>query len=242
MARSAQVQSQVATVQARAAKSPAAAPMDMTRQMELAQKAQATCGTDRECLMRMLAPQVAAQVTPDPARQAQLVQHARNAGAEDDGEDLRFQSFHGIDRCEATYDARIEDALEGRYADVQGPVPWRITRGGAQALSADELRLLCLSFNLVLDRRTNVLSTDAGFILPEPHVTSVHTERGRSTSSVDRLGLPAAVSQWVAERTRQAPRAGSAQATLPFSSSREAGRGRAEGALKAQLSWKLEEL
>jgi hypothetical protein len=181
-------------------------------------------------------------VTPDPGRQAQLVRHAQTAGAEDDAEDLRYQSFHGIDRCDASFEARIEETIEGRYADVQGPVPWRITRGGAQPLAADELRLLCLGFNLVLDRRTNAISTDAGFMLPEPRVGSVHTERGRSTSSVDRLGLPAAVSQWVAERTRQAPRAGSAQATLPFSSSREAGRGRAEGALKAQLSWKLEEL
>lgn len=218
MARSAQVQSQVAAAQGRAAGSPAAAPMDMARQMELAQKAQAACGADRDCLMRMLAPQVAAQVTLDPARQAQLVRHAQTARAEDDGEDLRYQAFHGIDRCEATFEARIEETIEGRYADVQGPVPWRITRGGAQPLPADELRLLCLSFNLVLDRRGNTLTTDAGFALPAPQVTSVHTERGRSSSSVDRLALTDAVSQWVAERTRQAPRAGSAQATLPFTS------------------------
>lgn len=241
-ARSAQVQAQVAAARSRAAASPAAPPMDMTRQMELARKAQAACGTDRDCLMRMLAPQVAAQVSPDPGHQAQLVRHARSAQAEDDGEELRYQSFHGIDRCEATFEARIEETLEGRYADVQGPVPWRITRSGAQPLSADELRLLCLSFNLVLDQRTNTLSTDAGFGLPEPHVSSVHTERGRSTSSADRLGLPAAVSQWVAERTRQAPRAGSAQATLPLVSSREAGRGRTDGSVKARLSWKFEEL
>ncbi len=242
MARSAQVQSQVAAAQNRAARSPAAPPMDMARQMELAQKAQAACGSDRDCLMRMLAPQVAAQVTPDPARQAQLVRHAQTAREEDDGEDLRYQSFQGIDRCEASYEVRVEETLEGRYADVQGPVPWRITRGGAQPLTADELRLLCLNFNLVLDRRSNAITTDAGFGLPEPRVSSVHTERGRSTTSVNRLGSLDAVSQWVAERTRQAPRAGNASATLPLTLSREAGRGRSEGGVKARLSWKFEEL
>ena len=56
------------------------------------------------------------------------------------------------------------------------------------------------------------------------------------------LGLPEAVSQWIAERTRQAPRAGSAEATLPYTSSRDTGRGRAEGRVKATLSWRFEEL
>jgi len=46
----------------------------------------------------------------------------------------------------------------------------------------------------------------------------------------------------VAERTRQAPRAGTASATLPMVSSHEAGRGRTEGSVKATLSWRFEEL
>ncbi len=244
MARSAQVQAQVQAQSAAPGRGgrPTAPPMDMARQMALAQQAQATCGTDRDCLMRLLAPQVAAQVTPDAARQAQLVRHAQTAPVEDDGDDLRYQPFQGIDRCDAVVEARIEDALEGRYADVQGPVPWHIAYGATERPSADELRLVCLGASLVLDRRTQAITTDAGFALPEPKVASTRTERGRSSTSVDRLGLPEAVSQWIAERTRQAPRAGSAEATLPYTSSRDTGRGRAEGRVKATLSWRFEEL
>lgn len=242
MAQSAQVQARVAQAQARKPQGAVPPPMDMARQMEMARQAQATCGTDRDCLMRLLAPQVAAQVTPDPARQAQLVRHAQTAGPEDDGEDARYLNYAGVDRCNATFEVQVEEIIEGRYADVQGPVPWRIVRRDAQPLSADENRLLCLSFQLVLDLRSGTITTDTGFGLPEPLVSAVHTERGRSTKSVDRLGGLAQVSQWMAERTRQAPRAGSASTTLPMVSSREAGRGRTEGALKAQLSWKFEDL
>lgn len=242
MAQSAQVQARVAEAQARKPIGAVPPLMDPAKQMEMARKAQAACGTDRDCLMRMLAPQVAAQVTSDPARQAQLVRHAQTARPEDDGEDERYLTFNGIDRCDATVEVRVDETIEGRYADVQGPVPWRIVRSDAQRPSADELRLLCLSFNLVLDLRSGAITTDTGFGLPEPVVTSVHTERGRSTKSVDRLGGLANVAQWVAERTRQAPRAGSASATLPLVSSREAGRGRTDGSVKAQLSWKFEEI
>lgn len=242
MARSAQVQAAAAAAPARGNRPPAAPPMDMARQMALAQQAQATCGTDRDCLMRLLAPQMAAQVTSDPTRQAQLVRHAQTAPAEDDGEDLRYQSFQGIDRCDATVEARIEDTLEGRYADVQGLVPWRVAYGATEPPSADELRLACLAVNLVLDRRTQAITTDAGFVVPEPKVAATRTERGRSSTSIDRLGLPAAVSHWIAERTRQAPRAGSAEASLPYTSARDTGRGRSEGRVKAKLSWRFEEL
>lgn len=242
MAQSAQVQAKAAQAQARKPQAGMPPPVDMARQMEMARQAQAACGTDRDCLMRMLAPQVAAQVTTDPARQAQLVRHAQTAGPEDDGEDARYLNFAGVDRCDAKFEVQVEEVIEGRYADVQGPVPWKIVRRDAQPLSADEKRLLCLNFQLVLDLRSGAITTDTGFGLPEPMVSSVHTERGRSTTSVDRLGGLAQVSQWMAERTRQAPRAGSASTTLPMVSSREAGRGRTEGSLKAQLSWKFEDL
>ena len=240
MARSNQVQARVAQAQARHGN--AAPPTDMARQMEMARQAQATCGTDRDCLMRVLAPQVAAQVTPDAAQQARLVRHATTAPAEEETEDRRYQTFQGMDRCGAQVEVQVDELIEGRYADVQGPVAWRVVRGNAQPPGADELRLICLAHSLVLDRRTGAITTDAGFALSEPVVTSVHTERGRSSTSTDRLGTLAAVSRWMAERTRQAPRAGTATATLPMVSSREAGRGRTDGGVKATLTWKFEEL
>lgn len=242
MARSAQVQAKVAEAQSRKPQANLPASMDPAAQMALARQAQAACGTDRDCLMRMLMPQVAAQVSADPAHQAQLIRHGQTAKAEADEEDARFLSFHGIDRCDAKVEVSVDETIEGRYADVQGAVPWRTARGSPAPLSADELRLLCLSFNLVLDLRTHTISTDAGFGLPEPMVTTVHTERGRSTKSIDRLAGLAPVAQWVAERTRQAPRAGNASTTLPLSSSRDEGRGRNDGSVKARLSWKFEEI
>lgn len=244
MNRSAQVQAQVARAQAQARPSRPGtpAPMDAATRMAMAQKAQAACGTDRDCVMRMLMPQVAAQTTADPALQARLIEHGRTAKAEDDGEELRYLNFSGVDRCEAQFQVHADETAEGHYADVQGPVPWRETRSVSSALSADELRLLCLGFSLVLDLRTQAITTDAGFGLPEPMAATLRTERGRSTRSEGRLASIGPVAQWVAERTRQAPRAGSASATLPWVASATAGRGRAEGAVKATLSWKLEDL
>lgn len=242
MDRSAQVQAQVAKAQARPSRPGAPAPTDAATRMAMAQKAQAACGNDRDCLMRMLMPQVAAQTTADPALQARLIEHGRTAKAEDDGEELRYLNFSGVDRCEAQFQVRADDTAEGHYADVQGPVPWRETRSVAGALSADELRLLCLNFQLVLDLRTQAITTDAGFGLPEPMATTLRTERGRSTRSEGRLPGIGPVAQWVAERTRQAPRAGSASTTLPWVAAATAGRGRAEGSVRATLTWKLEDL
>lgn len=242
MNRSAQVQSQVAQARARPATPGAPAPLDAAARMAMVQKAQATCGDDRDCLMRVLMPQIAAQTTSDPGLQARLVEHGRKAKPEDDGEDLRYLNFSGVDRCDAQFQVRADETSEGHYADVQGPVPWRETRSVTGALPADELRLLCLGFSLVLDLRTQAITTDTGFGLPEPIATTQRTERGRSTRSEGRLASIGPVAQWVAERTRQAPRAGSASATLPWVAPATAGRGRAEGAVKATLTWKLEDL
>lgn len=116
--------------------------------------------------------------------QARLVKHASTAAPQDDGEDLRFQTFQGMDRCGASVEVQVDETVEGRYADVQSPVAWRVVRHGAQPPSADEMRLICLGHSLVLDRRSGAITTDAGFGLPEPMVSSVHTERGRSEGSV----------------------------------------------------------
>jgi hypothetical protein len=242
MNRSAQVQAQVAQARTRPTQAAAPAAQDAAARMAMAQQARATCGEDRDCLMRLLMPQIAAQTTSDPALQARLVQHGRTAKAEDDGEELRYLNFSGVDRCDAQFQVRADETSEGHYADVQGPVPWRETRSVSGALPADELRLLCLGFSLVLDLRTQAITTDAGFGLPEPMATTLRTERGRSTRSDGRLASIGPVAQWVAERTRQAPRAGSASATLPWVAPATAGRGRADGAVKATLSWKLEDL
>ena len=135
--------------------------------------------------------------------------------------------------------ARIVDAgARIGYASIEG-----FQRGTVAELEAAVEKLLARGMRaFVLDLRSNTITTDNGFGLPEPMVASLHTERGRSTKSVDRLGHLDQVAAWMAERTRQAPRAGSASTTLPMVSSREAGRGRTDGTLKARLSWKFEDL
>lgn len=250
MARAAGVQARVAEVQARQpAPDPAALAAAMQSRAAQLQQAQAACGGDRACLMRRLMPPAAAGVSADPALQARLVRHAgqapAGAGADDGEDEARFLAYNGIDRCDARYEVKADERADGRYADVQGPVPWSEKRSAAGGLSADELRLLCLGFNLVLDTRTQTLSTDAGFALPEPPAVTVRSERGRSERSEGRLAGIGPVAQWVAERTRQAPRSGSAQATLPLTAAdvhRHGGRGQAGGSVQARLSWKFEEL
>lgn len=248
MERSQRVQARVAATAAPpvAAPSPAAL-MAQAAQLQALQK---RCGNDQACLMRALVPQAAARVSADPAVQARLVRGLEQraaAGHHDYTEDAeqdapRYLRYVAAQRCDARLEVRAEETSEGQYADVHGPVPWRELRVADAGLAEDELRLMCLGFNLILDTKDQTLCSAAGFVLPEPPARTTRTERGRTQRSEARLAPLAPVVRWVADRTRQAPRSGSATTTLPLALPAFQGRGASEGTVRVQLRWTFEDL
>lgn len=229
MDRAAQVQARVAKAQGRQA------PQAMTMQQmaERAQQLKAGCGENRDCLMRAAMELSTVRVLPAGAAATPLVDTL------DTPPELRYLSYHGFDGCGAQFHEVVNDQAEGQYADVQGPVPWRSTSKAEGGLKPDALRLLCLNHSLVLDTKTQTFTTDTGLFVPETSGRHTRTERGRTETHEGEMQAIAKVGNWLAERTRQAPRSGKASVSLPVESQ---GQGQTQGTLNLKLSWKLEEV
>nr|WP_316640485.1 hypothetical protein [uncultured Roseateles sp.] len=229
MDRAAQVQVRVAKAQGRQA------PQAMTMQQmaERAQQLKASCGENKDCLMRAAMELSTLRVLPAGGSAAPL------ADTLDTPPEPRYLSFHGFDACGAQFHEVVNDQAEGQYADVQGPVPWRSTSKAEGGLKPDGLRLLCLNHSLVLDTKTQTFMTDAGLFLPETAGRHTRTERGRTDTHEGEMQAIPSAGTWLAERTRQAPRRGSATVSLPAMAK---GSGQVQGTLNLKLSWKLEDV
>jgi len=229
MDRAAMVQARVAKAQGRQA------PQALTMQQmaERAQQVKASCGENRDCLMRAAMELSTVRVLPAGGSAAPLPDTL------DTPLEPRYLSYHGFDGCGAQFHEVVNDQAEGQYADVQGPVPWRSTSKADGGLKPDALRLLCLNHSLVLDTKTNTFMTDAGLFVPETSGRHTRIERGRTEAHEGDIQAIASVGNWLAERTRQAGRSGTAQVALPVTGK---GPGQVQGTLNLKLSWKLEDV
>ncbi|MBT9504131.1 MAG: hypothetical protein IV092_23000 [Burkholderiaceae bacterium] len=233
MDRAAQVQARVAQHQAKAQGRQAPQAMTMQQMAERAQQIKASCGENKDCLMRAAMELSTVRVLPAGGSATPLPDTL------DTPLEPRYLSYHGFDGCGAQFHEVVNDQAEGQYADVQGPVPWRSTSRAEGGLKPDALRLLCLNHSLVLDTKTNTFMTDAGLFVPETSGRHTRTERGRTETHEGEMQAIARVGSWVAERTRQAPRKGNATVSLPVANQDQ---GQTQGTLNLKLSWKLEDV
>ncbi|MBT9456062.1 MAG: hypothetical protein IV097_05525 [Burkholderiaceae bacterium] len=233
MDRAAQVQARVAQHQAKAQGRQAPQATTMQQMAERAQQIKTSCGENKDCLMRAAMELSTVRVLPAGGNAAPLVDTL------DTPMEPRYLSYHGFDGCGAQFHEVVNDQAEGQYADVQGPVPWRSTSKADGGLKPDALRLLCLNHSLVLDTKTNTFMTDAGLFVPETSGRHTRIERGRTEAHEGDIQAIASVGNWLAERTRQAPRKGSASVSLPVTSK---GQGQVQGTLNLKLNWKLEDV
>jgi hypothetical protein len=159
-------------------------------------------------------------------------------GDNDEAEaDLRYLNFYGFDNCGAQVSATIDDRTSGRYADVQGMVPYTVTRKADWKADATQARIVCSAYNPVLDVKARTITTD-GLALPEVRGRYTRSDRGRTQGADEALPLRSEAIAWASEQLRQAPSSGSRKATLPIRSA--SGQGTVEGSLVVELSWRFE--
>lgn len=151
--------------------------------------------------------------------------------------DDRYLNFHGFDNCGAQVSATIDDRTSGRYADVQGMVPYTVTRKADWTADATQQRIVCTAYNPVLDVKARTISTD-GLALPEVRGRTTRVDRGRTTTADEGLPLRGEVIAWASEQLRHAPATGTRKTTLPIRTS--SGQGTVEGSLTVELSWRFE--
>ena len=269
----AQVRAAQARPRSAAAPSPIADPAAQQQMLLRVQQAQQQCGNDQQCLMKAAMALSAQQVSADPSVQARLAryveerqaceqQHAkdrrarevctaaaeRRAGgsgdiAREDEEDARYLKFFGVDGCPAEFRASIDDETVGRYADVQGMVPYRIKHSAQvrmnPASDAVQLRLLCLAYNPVLDVKSKTLWFD-GLSLPSVRTTIERTDRGRSSRAEESIGLRGEAMAWVNAQLRTLPVAGTRRTTIPLAGA--SAQGTVTGQLQVEMTWRFEDL
>jgi hypothetical protein len=151
--------------------------------------------------------------------------------------DLRYLNFYGFDNCGAQVSATIDDRTSGRYADVQGMVPYTVTRKADWKADATQVRIVCTAYNPVLDVKSRTITTD-GLALPEVRGRYARSDRGRTEGGEEALPLRSEAIAWASEQLRQAPASGTRKATLPIKST--SGQDTVEGNLVVELSWRFE--
>jgi hypothetical protein len=151
--------------------------------------------------------------------------------------ELRYLNFYGFDGCGAQVSATIDDRISGRYADVQGMVPYTITRKADWKADANQSRIVCTAYAPVLDVKGRAITTD-GLVLPEVRGRTTRNDRGRTDSAEEALPLRGEAITWASEQLRQAPASGKRKTTLPIAST--SGQGTVEGNLVVELSWRFE--
>jgi hypothetical protein len=151
--------------------------------------------------------------------------------------DLRYLNFYGFDNCGAQVSATIDERISGRYADVQGMVPYTVTRKADWKADATQARIVCTAYSPVLDVKARTITTD-GLVLPEVRGRTTRSDRGRTEGGEEALPLRSEALAWASEQLRQAPATGTRRATLPIKST--SGQGTVDGSLVVELSWRFE--
>lgn len=258
MATAAMVQQKVREAQVRSGKSVPKAPATQEEYMEQqkklaedAQKGQVACKGDMSCLMKL---------SQEYAEQSAMISYPPAEGApstasfdddEEEPDEERYLDYFGYEGCPGEIHIRVNNTSEGATADVAGMVPFK------QADTADyrgnelNLKMQCLSSNLVYDLKARKIYTDGighpGLRGSYYYWDSLHGE----TLNEDAEVIPTSIAwEWVANTLRIADASGSASTTLPISMSNAgaapAGVGgdgaQVTGQININMKWKFEPL
>lgn len=156
--------------------------------------------------------------------QAQLamekVQNAMEGKFSDEEEveaEARFLLYTGQLDCPATVSVKIEEKVEGAYADVGGMQPYTQTFTAESTGNRDQLNMLCVGSSSTLDIKDNILYRSAlGFPGVTGHYVFNETNRGniQDDRNAQHKALPTIVSDWVFNTLRVAPVKGTTKTTL----------------------------
>lgn len=177
---------------------------------------------------------------PEGAARRGCIDNARRqAGGQPDATDHddepppRYQHFiGGLDgaNCNIATRVRLTERSEGASADVQGMVPFVITR---QAEGSPAAPLLCAGSQLVLDTRTGEIWNQAGHGFGEVRGVRVFTSGGRTQRTEEGMDLGwYEAGPWIGEQLRRFPRQGELHQVLPVAGG--------TGQVKVRLQWRFE--
>jgi hypothetical protein len=214
----------------------------MTQQQlqEYVKTKQAACGADRNCLMKLAteAQELMANVDMGGATSA-----GNEVEAYTGDEPPRFLNYFGSDNCGASSHVFVDRTTQGTLADTSGAVPYTIVDTADYRGNAVELRLICVSHNLVVDTQDGSFYTD-GAVLPLGKGTSVMTMRGRTDKSSGEAATHGEPYTWVSEQLRHGTRTGTKSTTMKLTQGRGAAihSGKYSGEARISVTWKLEDV
>lgn len=254
-----------AKVQQRVAAATPARPMDPSAQADMvarAQKLQAMCGQDRDCLMREAMKLSSAQSGLDAggqaklqaygagyaacekrhpegkARQACIADARRQAGGRPDATDTddeppaKYLSYLGLGDCQVSTHVTVDLVSEGTYPDVQGQVPFKTT---VQADGRPDTPMLCGGQQIVLDTQSNVLWSHGAWAVNRPNGVTVRAVAGRKTERSEGevdYGWGEAA-PWIGEQLRRFPKQADRRHVVPVSDG--------VGNVKVRMRWSFVE-
>lgn len=194
----------------------------------------------------------------DAAREAQCLQsygitpgaaeadESFDPDAEEAPPDERYLMYIGWIGCPTEISIRVDNRLEGAYADVAGMIPYEVTEAADWSGTETDRNSLCVSYTTVLDTKGDMIYTD-GAGLPAVRGVSTYREPGRrpdERSESELAALPGVVGRFVFDTLRAAPVAGTKRTTLALDRPYLARPpiSEYEGEVHVALTWKFEPL
>ncbi len=228
-----------------AAPAPAVAAVSPEELEARALAGQEACQEDMACLMK-LAQELSAQTM---AMQGQgYAAPTPAAGAWEDGEDaepdLRYLEYYPYYGCESDARITIDRKVTGAYSDIQGLVPYSVTRTADHRADADMRQFVCFLGGVVVDVKTDTFYTDGLSALDAPG-TEVRQYRGRPTETREMpMTLQGDIAEWMQAELRKAPLSGRRDTTITLTRDQSGAFpvGDYSGSAEVELTWRFERL
>jgi hypothetical protein len=183
----------------------------------------------------------ACQRQPAATREACIAQARQRAGGSDDSDAddavaTPYLYFAGRAGCQIDVATRIDDRIEGAFADVQGQVAFTQT---AQADYRHRDGGVCPLLQAVLDTRSGRLWTQITLSPSEPQGVVTRSEKGRKPQRTE-TAVPLQwleAQGWVQERLTRLGVRGEDRVKLPAGAAAGA---RPDGQVEVQMRWRFE--
>lgn len=153
--------------------------------------------------VNMYDPEYAQKATADAARNMEKIQNAMNGKFSDEEEvepENRYLLYMGQIDCPATFTAKIDEKVEGEYADVGGMQPYTQTFKADYTGNANERNMICVGNNSVLDIKDNQLyRSNLGFPGVTGHYIFSEANRGnrQNEPASPHKALPTVISDYL---------------------------------------------
>ncbi len=224
---------------------PASPPVSPEELEARAVAGQEACQGDMACLMK-LAQELSAQ-TMAMQGQAYGAPQPGAGGWEGDEEaeaDLRYLEYYPYDGCESDARITVDRKVTGAYSDIQGLVPYSVTRIADHRADAHMRQFVCYLGSVVVDVKEETFYTDGLSALEAPG-TEVREYRGRPTERRSTtMTLQSEIAEWMQAELRKAPLSGRRDTTITLTRD-ESGAfpvGDYSGSADVELTWRFERL